>query len=615
MRLSIAVFALLGPALLAAQQPARVRYDVAFPNAVHHEAAITVEFQGVAAGTLALRMSRSSPGRYALHEFAKNVYGLRATDAAGKALRITRPNPHQWNVATSGGTVRVSYLLFGDRIDGTYAGISAAHAHLNMPATFVWARGLEKAPISVTFHPLPGWRVATQLLATTDSLTFTAPHLQYFMDSPTMLGPLTMRAWPVTSQGRTTQFRLALDHQGTAAEADTFAAGVQRIVHEAEGVWGELPAFDAGQYTFLATYLPWASGDGMEHRNSTSLTSRATLATRMDALLGTVSHEFFHAWNVERLRPRSLAPFDFSEANPSQELWLAEGFTSYYGPLVMARAGLTPAPQLIRALGANADAVVNAPGRRWFSAVEMSEQAPFVDAATSVDPQNKDNTFISYYSWGEAIALGLDLSLRARADTLSLDVFMRALWNEFGRHQADFAPTKPYRLDDARRVLGRVAGDTTWANDFFARFVSGGDIPDYAVLAARAGIVVRPAHPAKGWLGDLQLRPEGSSLVVTSSVLQGTPAYEAGVEDGDRLAQLDGLPLTSVAQVDSIVTAHTPGDRLPLVFIGRTGSRQVIVALVVNPHLEFVPGEDAGQAPTPAQLAFRQRWLGSTRRD
>ena len=613
--LALLTLALLAPALLASQRPGSVRYDVAFPNAVHHEASISAEFRGVAAGTLALRMSRSSPGRYALHEFAKNVVGVRATDGVGKALRITRPNPHQWNVATAGGTVRVSYVLFGNRIDGTYAGISAAHAHLNMPATFLWARGFEQAPISVTFHPLAGWRVATQLVATADSLTFTAPHLQYFMDSPTMLGPLTVRAWPVTSAGRTTQFRVALDHMGTAAEADTYAAGAQRIVHEAEGVWGELPAFDFGQYTLLAAYLPWADGDGMEHRNSTSLTSRGTLAARMDALLGTVSHEFFHAWNVERLRPKSLEPFDFTEANPSPELWMAEGFTSYYGPLVMARAGLTPASQFIRELGANADAVVNAPGRRWFSVVEMSEQAPFVDAATSVDAQNKDNTFLSYYTWGAAIALGLDLSLRARADTLSLDVFMRAMWSEYGRHQPNFAPGKPYRVDDARRVLGRVAGDTVWANDFFARFITGRDVPDFAALAARAGVVVRAAHPAQAWLGDLQLRADGSALMVTSPVLQGTPAYAAGVDEDDRLAQVDGLPVTTTAQLDSIVAAHQPGDRLPIVFISRTGSRQAIAVLAANPHLEFVPGEEAGHPPTPAQFAFRQRWLASTRKD
>jgi predicted metalloprotease with PDZ domain len=615
MRLAFPVLAILLPATLAAQRTESVRYDVAFPNAVHHEASIAVEFAAVPAGTLVLRMSRSSPGRYALHEFAKNVYGVRAVDGAGRALRVSRPNPHQWNVATSGGTVRVSYTLFGDRVDGTYAGISEAHAHLNMPATFLWARGFEARPIRVTFHPRPGWRIATQLAATPDSLSFTAPHLQYFLDSPTMLGPLAVRTWTETSQGRTAQFRVALNHQGTDAELDAYVDGAKRIVREAEGVWGELPAFDFGQYTFLAAYLPWASGDGMEHRNSTSLTSGASLSSRMTGLLGTVSHEFFHAWNVERLRPRSLEPFNFSDANPSPDLWLAEGFTSYYGDLVMARAGLVAAPDFIRSVGAIVDFVANAPGRRWFSAVEMSEQAPMVDAAVSVDPTNRANTFISYYGWGEAIALGLDLSLRARHDTLSLDTFMRALWSEFGRAQKNYAPERPYRADDVRRVLGRVAGDTAWANDFFARYVTGRDVPDYATLAARAGIVVRRARPGAAWIGDTQFWNDGGRIMVETPVRQGTPLYDAGVEMGDHLAQFDGAPIAHVSQVDSIVATHRPGDRIPVVFIGRSGARQVVLTLAENPHLEFVPGEEAGQPPTLAQLAFRQRWLSSVRKD
>jgi predicted metalloprotease with PDZ domain len=615
MRPFVAVVAPLVPALLAAQRPEPVRYDVSFQNAAHHEASITVEFRGVAPGTLAVRMSRSSPGRYALHEFAKNVYGVQAVDGVGRALRVTRPTPHQWNVATSGGTVRVSYILFGDLVDGTYAGISESHAHLNMPATFLWARGFESRQVRVTFRPRPGWRIATQLQPTADSLTFAAPHLQYFMDSPTMLGPLVVRSWRVASGADTAEFRIAMHHQGTASELDSFTDGARRIVHEAEGVWGELPAFDFGRYTFLAAYLPWASGDDMEHRNSTSLTSDQSLAEDAGGLLGTVSHEFFHAWNVERLRPKSLEPFDFTEANPSAELWFAEGFTSYYGDLIMARAGLTPAPAFIRSAGRFADRVANAPGRRWASATDMSLQAPLVDAAVSVDPQNRENTFISYYTWGAAIALGLDLALRARHDTLSLDTFMRAMWGEFGRAQANYAPAKPYRLDDARRVLGRVAGDAAWANDYFARFITGRAVPDYAALAARAGIVVRRVRASAAWLGDTRFAPGGGRIAVASEVLQGSPLYDAAVELGDRVAQLDGLPIARAAQIDSIVAVHYPGDRLPLVTLGRHGARQSVLTLAEDPHVEFVPGEEAGQPPTAAQFAFRQRWLASTRKD
>src|SRR5687768_9831904 len=146
------------PAAAAAQSADTTRYEIAFPNAVHHEAEVKVEFRPVPAGPLELRMSRSSPGRYALHEFAKNVYAVKAVDSRGRALTITRPDPHQWTVSGHDSTVVVSYTLLGARVDGTHAAIDGTHAHLNMPATFMWARGFEDRPIRVTFRPVrPDW--------------------------------------------------------------------------------------------------------------------------------------------------------------------------------------------------------------------------------------------------------------------------------------------------------------------------------------------------------------------------------------------------------------------------------------------------------------------------
>ena len=260
-------------------------------------------------------MSRTSPGRYSLHEFAKNVYSVSATDHAGNTLDITRPNPHQWDVHGHSGTVNVRYTLYADRADGTYAQIDASHAHLNMPATFMFVRNHDDWPIEVTFNlPDPEWRIATQLMPTDAPTTFTAPDLQYFMDSPTELSAFSLRTWNVPKgpgQEGTYEIRLAIHHTGTEAEVDDYAGMVQKVVEQQIAVFGEPPAFDGGTYTFIADYLPWASGDGMEHRNSTILTSSSSLERNAIGLLGTVSHEFIHVWNVERIRPAMLEPFDF----------------------------------------------------------------------------------------------------------------------------------------------------------------------------------------------------------------------------------------------------------------------------------------------------------------
>ena len=150
---------LLSVAEATAQSP--IRYAISFANRAHHEAEITVSFTNLDDRPLQLRMSRSSPGRYALHEFAKNVYNFRATGEGGRTVTVSRPNPHQWDVAGHGGAVSLTYTLYGDHADGTYSGIDRTHAHLNMPATFMWARGTEQRPIELAVHVPDGsdWRV------------------------------------------------------------------------------------------------------------------------------------------------------------------------------------------------------------------------------------------------------------------------------------------------------------------------------------------------------------------------------------------------------------------------------------------------------------------------
>ena len=334
MRCALSLPLVLTLAALAAPPEAAqsaVVYSVAFPAPQHHYAQVELTLADLPAAPLQLRMSRSSPGRYALHEFAKNVFDVRAFDERGGELRIVRPNPHQWDVPQHPARVRVTYKVFGDHVDGTYLGIDASHAHMNMPATLMWARGLEGRPVRVTFTPPEGsnWKPATQLFPTDDPWTFTAPNLQYLMDSPTELSNQSFRSFTVrNADGKQFTIRTAVHHDATEADVDDYAAGTEKIVREQGAVFGEFPEFDGGTYTFLADYVPWGGGDGMEHRNSTVVAEGAhSIRGNVRGVLGTVSHEFFHAWNVERIRPKTLEPFTFEDANMSGELWLAEGFT------------------------------------------------------------------------------------------------------------------------------------------------------------------------------------------------------------------------------------------------------------------------------------------------
>ncbi|HYC32832.1 MAG TPA: PDZ domain-containing protein [Gemmatimonadales bacterium] len=600
--------------LLSLAPPDTVRYTVSFPNAAHHEARIVAEFPAHGRDTLEVWMSRSSPGRYALHEFAKNVYDVSATDARGRPLAVVRRDPYRWLVVSRRAPVRFSYTLFADRGDGTYSQVDRTHAHLNVPATFAWARGLEARPVLVRFRPPGGsrWRVATQLLPAGDSLAWAAPDLAYFMDSPMELSDFRLRTWTVPGPaGRVDTIRLAVHHLGTEAELDAFAEAARKVVAEQVAIYGETARYDHGTYTFLADYLPWASGDGMEHRNSTVVSSTGALGPDGDRLLRTVSHEFFHSWNMERIRSAEIEPFDFTSADPSHGLWFGEGFTQYYDKLAIRRAGLMSDSAYAASAADVVNAVRQAPGRRFFSPMEMSLQAPFTDAATSIDPTNQVNTFLSYYTGGAAVALGLDLTLRARFEGKSLDGFMQLMWERFGRPVRRYAVRRTYTVADLERTLGEYAGDGAFAREFFARYVRGKDVPDYAALLARAGMVVRPARAGTSWTGPLVLAADSAAVVVQSPTLAGTPAYQAGLDAGDRLVAAGGRPVRTVGDWDSVVAAHAPGDELPIVFVQRGLETEATLRLAEDPTVEIVPAEVTGPPPGEAEGRFRAAWLGS----
>ncbi|MDX2033161.1 MAG: PDZ domain-containing protein [Blastocatellia bacterium] len=593
----------------------KVEYEIAFPNAVHHEAEITATFRGAPAGRpLEVRMSRSSPGRYSSHEFARNVYRVRAEDEKGAPLPVEWVNPQQWNVSgfAKGGAVRVRYTLFGDQGSGTFTGIDSTMAHLSIPATFMWARGMEAAPIQVRFRlPSPEWKIATQLAPTGDPEVFTAPHMQYFMDSPTMLGRLRFREWPVQSNGKTYTIRLAInDPAASDQDVDGYAENAKRIVAEQIAVFGETPDFDYGTYTFLANYVPQIDGDGMEHRNSTSLTSTRSIKGAPRANLGVVSHEFFHCWNVERLRPRSLEPFNFEDANVSGELWLAEGFTQYYGNLLMKRAGFSGDDAGFgRSLGFSINAVLNTAGRQLHGPVEMSRRAVFEDGAVGGGaPTNSRNLFLSYYTYGNVVALSLDLTLRSRFPGKTLDDYMRELWQSYGRHQKNQTPARPYTLADLRASLARLTGDAAFADEFFRRYIEGREVVDFEPLLAKAGFQYRKARPGKVWL-DAPLREQGGGLVVSGPTLTTGPLYQAGLDRGDRVLNFDGQPVTRASDLQPIFDRHKPGDVVTLEVEQRGVKRSLQLTFTEDPQIEVVPYETLNKEVTPAMLAFRAAWL------
>ncbi len=577
-------------------------YKISFENAVHHEASIEATFQELESDTLALRMSRTSPGRYALHEFAKNVYNFKAYDSKGNSLEVLRPDPYQWLVVGHDGSVSFSYTLFANRGDGTYSQIDETHAHLNIPATFMFSPSLSKRNIEVKFQTREdlNWKIATQLPLVSGT-TYKAPDLFYFMDSPVEISDFGLREFEVTSANQKTyKIQLALHHNGSEEELDTYFESVKKIVLAEQEVYGELPDFDYGKYVFLACYVPNASGDGMEHRNSTILTSRRSLAEGgMERNIGTVSHEFFHAWNVERIRPRSLEPFDFTEANMSGELWFAEGFTSYYTGLILCRAGIRTPEQYVEGLSGTFNYVWNSPGRRFFNPIEMSYQAPFVDAATSVDPVNRNNTFISYYSYGSVLGLALDLSLRAKG--LNLDDYMKKLWHEFGKNE------KPYSITDLHNALNSYAGKA-FGDRFFNDYIYNSKMPDYVALFQSVGVVLKQDLSVPYFGAFVSVEDEAKAIIQRNTTLGG-PAYEAGLDKKDIIKSINGALIKKDQNFADLIKQFKVGDQIEVIFTRYEEERTTNLKLGENERYQIELQEKEGSKISEKQKQSRRAWL------
>jgi len=241
----------------------------------------------------------------------------------------------------------------------------------------------------------------------------------------------------------------------------------------------------------------------------------------------------------------------------------------------------------------------------------MSQMAPFTDGARSLDRDNFSTTFISYYTYGAAVALALDLSLRDRSNGKgSLDDYMRAMWRVHGKPGGPEPGlvAKPYTLEDARDRLAETSGDRAFADEFFDKYIEGREVPDYAPLLQRAGYVFRKRSPGAAWIGLPNVDVNG---MINNLVPWGSPAFEAGLDQGDVIVEVDGKSMAA-GVLESALETHKPGERMTMTFKRRGGATgTAAIAVKEDPAYEAVSVESTGGTLTPEQKAFREGWLGS----
>lgn len=582
-------------------------YEVSFPNLAHNEAEIKITIPNVSVNEpLQVRFARSSPGRYATHEFGKNVYNFKAFDGNGQPLALNQPAGDVFEIKNPSAITKITYTLFGDRIDGTYTGFDETHAHMNIPATFAFPIGMDSRPRIVKFNHQnkPDWKVATQLKPLANG-TYYAKDFQYFMDSPIELSAYRMASWEVkNTDGKTQYIHLQAHSEDNEIAVFNFANRLKKMVAEQKAVWGEFPVFEEGHYYFILCAHPSYAGDGMEHRNSTIITRRTPrIEGYENNMFGVFSHEFFHIWNVERLRPKSLEPFDFTQSNISEALWIAEGFTQYYGNLTLKRADLVTLQNILANFSNLVNTSLNSPGGRNYSPVQSSRYAVFADAAVAIDRTNKHNIFASYYTYGSSVALALDLRLRASFN-LTLDDYMRALWKAHGKTEV------PYTLPDLEKTLAELTKNPSFAKNFFSDFIQGTKKENYEELLLNAGLVLRKAAPGETFSGIGRLSLQNKKVTVPPT-LAGTPAYLAGLDADDILLTAGGIEIKTPEDFEKATKLHKPGETIEIKYIKRGIEKTTQLTFTENPTLEIVPIENTGGTITSAMKAFREKWLNS----
>jgi predicted metalloprotease with PDZ domain len=491
---TILIAGLVFQCLLLAQQPAafeRISYRLAMPQPASHLFEVTMDIvapAGRVPAQIDLQMPRWQPGRYAMADFAKNVQEFRAR-TGDRALSPVRIDDQTWRIMTLGNrNVTVTYKVFGDDLSGTFAQLDAGHANYNGGEIFMYIAGHKQNPVELRIDPPPGWRIVNGRTDQPNQREWRFPNYEMLIDNPTEIAPdWTMDEFRVDGKA----YRVVVHSRGDeGGRRPALIRDVERIVRAHVAMWGA-PEFE--HYTFLFHFAnDGRSSDGMEHLTSTQIIEPGVLADprTYSGAVETASHEFFHVWNVKRLRPAELGPWDWTRPVITRNLWIAEGVTNYYGHLMLRRAGIWDDTSLLRSFSSTIRRIETAPGSRLMSAEESSIAAPFLDAAIHRQRTNLANTSVSYYPKGETIALVLDLLIRGRTKgQRSLDDVMRRMYEEFylkSPNSTYYLKGRGYTGDDFVRMVSAVTGSDL--SSFFVRHVRGVDPLPYNEAFAHVGL-------------------------------------------------------------------------------------------------------------------------------
>ena len=573
-------------------------YSLAMPAPQTHYYEVSMKLGGFAADYTDVKMPVWAPGSYLVREFARHVEDFRATTPAGQKLAVEKISKNTWRIKhPKAPDFTIAYKVYAFELSVRTSFLDADHGFVSGSSVFMFPAENKVLASTLIVQPAAGWsQVSTALRpaagAGAGKFVFQAANYDELADSPIEIGNQKILNFTVNG----TPHVVAM--YGTyTADDNQLIANMKRICEAAQGVVGQNPL--DRPYLFIV-HNTERGGGGLEHLYSTTLgATRTAYASEvgMRNFLALVAHEYFHLWNVKRIRPVALGPFDYDRENYTRMLWVSEGFTSYVGDQIVQRAGFLSREQYLDGLAANISSVENQPGSRVQAASEASFDAWIKEYRPN---ENSYNTSISYYSKGEAIGAVLDLMIvNATKGAKSLDNVFRVLYDTYYK-----GLKRGFSDQEFQDAVAEVAGQNFGA--FFKTRVYDVQPLDYKTALGYAGLTLTSTPTSVE--GSLGIGTGGGNgrLFVTRTIRDGA-GYTGGLNVNDEILALDGTKVASPDELTKALAGRPAGTAVK-VQVRRDGlPRELSLTLTASPlnyRIQALPG-----TPSAAQQAVLNKWL------
>lgn len=577
------------------------------PQPTSHYFHVEIEVSGLqrklAGNKLRVSMPVWTPGSYLIREFSRNVLDFKALSlSSNKEIRSEKISKDTWEIETTNeDEVSIKYRVYAFEFTTQTSYLDQDHGLINGASIFMYVRGYEQEPYVLTVKPWQNWRTVTcslELLSQSgNAISFHVPNFDILVDSPIEVGNQEIREFQVSGINHIVSI-----YSAEKFDKERLVKDIQKIVEDTYQIFRVFPY---SRYSFIIDISASEGYAGLEHLASTHCIApyyRMIPNQEYRQLLSLFSHEFFHAWNVKRLRPRGLGPFDYSKEAYTKSLWISEGITSYYDDLILRRSSLLSVPEYLDAFVLNVDLMASLPGSKWESAEESSFDTWIRHYRGN---ENTPNVHSSYYTQGAVIGWLIDLEIMKNTEgKKSLDDVLRKLYDETVTLE-----NRGFTDAEFEAACNKVSG-TSLSEEIFERRVRGKDAIDYQNYFGLVGLKLEPKSErdsSKGYLG-LKMRNEVGRTIV-SNVLMDTPAEAAGIAAGDELIALDGLRIDG-SKLTFLVANKKVGEEIDML-LSRDG-RLLKVHAVVSKHPVFERRIFKMRSADESQKRMYKNWLRVT---